>query len=170
MLKKAVSIALLSTFSFASTSALRATNAHAFVVGLTGVAGPGSIPLIIAGALAGNIGSGLSGSSSSGEAGVGIMIMITGLVLDAETQTLTFEPVTGRLAHVRGISQESAEIYNDNIEEFDAIAESVAMELAQVKNPTLEKAKELWDKYLKVVHPKVSAAFREVLAKSVYRK
>ncbi len=98
-------------------------------------------------------------------------IGIAGLVLlDQEGSSgLTFSEISADRALALGVSQESLEVYNHELEELNAIKDSVASDLANDQHPTIEKSAELWSGYKANLSPATLEVMGKILSQKTAR-
>ncbi|MGK5088624.1 hypothetical protein WDW86_13785 [Bdellovibrionota bacterium FG-2] len=93
---------------------------------------------------------------------------IAGLVvLDQEgSKEIAFSELSIEQATALSVTDESREVYNQELEELNAIKDSVASDLSGDQHPTIEKSAELWNSY----KANLSPATLEVMGKVLSQK
>lgn len=178
-LKKTSALVLLSTLGFVSTSAIQPKPAHA-IVGLA----VGSGPMVIAALVTGMVGvfaapfvqdevdtSFCGNSPDCGKAGdrtiqIGLALGI--LVLDGKNPgSASLAPVNAAQAKRFGLTADEARAYNENLDELNAVADSVGFRLAHAKQADLKTARALWNQYGVSVEPTALAAAKKLVTNTV---
>ncbi|MGK5086783.1 NAD-dependent epimerase/dehydratase family protein [Bdellovibrionota bacterium FG-2] len=90
---------------------------------------------------------------------------IAGLILLEQNGNsgLSFSPLSFEQATGLGVSPETAAIYNAEIEELNAVADSVNSELTTNTNPTIELSATLWNQYRPTLSPETAEVAGKVL-------
>lgn len=151
-MKTALTALALST-SLAFTAA-PPRDAHAIVGAVTSLAGGAGVPLLVAGAVA--TATGFAGVTYCLETGCGprvgiasaIMIFFGPILLDDGTVgDLEFVAVDQARAAQAGLTENERLAFNSELDEINAIKETITSDLKRDEKPTAEKAHALWNEY-----------------------
>jgi hypothetical protein len=155
---KAVTVALLSSLTLKSVSALQPKPARAMAAG--GAASAAGFIMLLSGL-------GMTGAGHLDSNGVLVMTILLsgGILLDGQQQTVTFTTITEDDRAALGLSADSAQLINDNLDELNAIASAVGGELRATERPSKELSKAMWDRNLASLDADAQVAFREYIAK-----
>ncbi|MGK5090295.1 hypothetical protein WDW86_22335 [Bdellovibrionota bacterium FG-2] len=159
--KKSLSIAVLSLFLATSITAPK--ESHALIgIGVTSAFGVIGAPILIGGIALTAVGAtkvvtGLTSNTGEGLLTAMAFSVITGvglLILDQDgAQTARFAVMTQEQALSLQVSNASLKIYNQNLDELNAIAATIATKLAAMKQPTIQDSARLWDAYKSELSP-----------------
>ena len=151
-LKTALTAFALST-SLAFTAATP-RDAHAVVGAVTSLAGGAGVPLLVAGAV--STATGIIGVQGClrGDCGVGVTLSLFGLALigpilldDGTVGDLEFVAVDQARAAQVGLTEIERLAFNSELDEINAIKETITSDLNRDEKPTTEKAHALWNEY-----------------------
>ena len=141
-------------------------------LGILGIGTPAGIPLVVAGGIAtfGALWYDLfllqwcGSRCGPKEILIGVGWTLAGMaVLDAqEGPVLKFAPVGDEEASTIGLSAEETRSFNQELEEINAVSESVAASLAKLEKPTLDDSRALWRTYGGSLSPAATHAANKV--------
>jgi hypothetical protein len=150
-------------------------------LGILGLGTPAGIPLIIAGGAVSSVAIfvdwlGLSDCVFNGACAddpnflpyflTALGLTLGGvLLLDEESgQTLRFQAVTTAEANTLGLTSGEESAFNVEIDEVNAVSQSVGAELKAMKKPGVADSKALWEKYRAELSPEAYSAVGKVSA------
>ena len=149
-MKTALTALALST-SLAFTAA-PPRDAHAIVGAVTALAGGAGVPLLVAGAVA--TAAGIAGVTDCESCGLGVMITSFSMAFfgpilldDGTVGDLEFVAVDQARAAQAGLTENERLAFNSELDEINAIKETITSDLKRDEKPTAEKAHALWSEY-----------------------
>lgn len=100
--------------------------------------------------------------------GVAAMLGLVGyIVLDQDgSSDFQFATLSPKKAENLGIEKTSLEIYNSEINELNAVKNSVSAELSRTESPSLEKSAALWREYQGALSPETFEVMRTIFSQS----
>ncbi len=177
MFKKSFVVLVLSVFLATSIAAPKRSDA---LVGIATTVSFGVIgaPILIGGLILGGLGAAgvVSGiSSNSGEGflkalGSCAYVGLGLLILDQQgNQAVQFTALMPEQARKLEISDESLDVYNQNLAELNAVAATISSELATIEQPTVQDSAKLWNEFKADLSPEAFEVAAKISGASLFR-
>lgn len=96
-------------------------------------------------------------------------VAVLGIIVLDEEQAMSYAEISKKEGLKIGLTNEEIHSYNSEIDQVNALASYVDTQMADLKKPTTEDAKVVWEEVSQAVSPETFSAMQKITAK-IYAK